>query len=178
MNVILQFIAQYATQGIIVLGILIAVLLLANAVSLNNQKERIREILERRNTKDLRGIEETDDDSAAITPDTVRKYENEFNKKCSLHSVLVQIIPIFPLLGILGTVAGLMLELQSNDIAGMMASLDVALETTLWGLIFAILLKLIEAIFPSRIIYDVEVMLDNYDQKRDLAEMPQKLQNQ
>ena len=182
MNFILQFIAQYATEGIIVFGMIIAVLLFVNGLSLSNKKNRIAEALEQKNKKytyssNLKNIEETEDEKTFITPDTIRRYENEFNKTCSLHSVLIQIIPIFPLLGILGTVAGLMLELQSNDIAGMMDSLDVALETTLLGLIFAIGLKIIEAIFPSRIIFNVEVMLNNYDKKRDLAEIPQNLQN-
>jgi len=85
--------------------------------------------------------------------------------------MLTQLIPIFPLLGILGTVAGLMLETKAGDIPAMLGSLDVALVTTFWGLIFAILLKIIEAVFPSRVIYDVEVMLDDFDKKMSLAEM-------
>ena len=126
---------------------------------------------------DLKEIEETDDESATITPDTIRKYETEFNKKCSWHGVLVQFIPIFPLLGILGTVAGLMLQIQSNDITGMMDSLDVALTTTLFGLIFAIALKVIEALFPSRVIYDVEVMLEDFEKKMSIAEMFETFKN-
>lgn len=177
MNVILQFIADYAVECIVILGVVIALLLLVNGLSLSNQKNRIYEALERRNKKyafkgGSKEIEETDDDSATITPDTIRKYETEFNKICSRHSVLIQFIPIFPLLGILGTVAGLMLQMQSSDdIVGMMASMDVALETTLFGLIFAIVLKGIEAVFPSRVIYEVDVMLDDFDKKMSLAEM-------
>ena len=176
MNYLLQFIDKYAVESIVILGVVIAILLLVNGLSLSNQKNKIQEALERRNRKykfngDLKEIEETDDDSASITPDTIRKYETEFNKKCSWHGVLIQFIPIFPLLGILGTVAGLMMQIQSSDIAGMMDSLDVALTTTLFGLIFAIALKVIEALFPSRVIYDVEVMLDDFDKKMSIAEM-------
>ncbi len=183
MGLILQLISNYATEGIIILGVIIAGLLCINGVALASQKSRIVEALERRNKKykvkgDSKEIEETDDDSASITPDTIRKYETDFNKKCSWHSVLVQLIPIFPLLGILGTVAGLMLEIQASDIEGMMNSLDVALNTTFFGLIFAIFLKFIEAIFPSRIIYDVEVMLDDFDKKLDIAEMFQKFKEE
>ena len=176
MNLLLQFIDKYAVEGIVILGMVIAILLLVNGVSLANQKNKIEDALERRNKKyrfngDLKEIEESDDDSSSITPDTIRKYETEFNKKCSWHGVLIQFIPIFPLLGILGTVAGLMLQIQANDLEGMMASLDVALTTTLFGLIFAIALKLIEAVFPSRVIYDVEVMLEDFDKKMSIAEM-------
>ena len=183
MVLILQLISNYATEGIIILGVIIAGLLCINGLALASQKSRIVEALERRNKKykvngDSKEIEESDDDSASITPDTIRKYETDFNKKCSWHSVLVQLIPIFPLLGILGTVAGLMLEIQSSDIEGMMNSLDIALSTTFFGLIFAILLKFIEAIFPSRIIYDVEVMLDDFDKKLNIAEMFQKFKEE
>ncbi len=183
MGLILQLISNYATEGIIILGVIIAGLLCINGLALASQKSRIVEALERRNKKykvngDSKEIEESDDDTASITPDTIRKYETDFNKKCSWHSVLVQLIPIFPLLGILGTVAGLMLEIQSSDIEGMMNSLDIALSTTFFGLIFAILLKFIEAIFPSRIIYDVEVMLDDFDKKLDIAEMFQKFKEE
>ena len=176
MGLMLEFISKYGTAGIIIFGLVIAVLLLQNGITLSNQKGRIEEALKRRNyiytlNAASREMEESEDESASITPDTIRKYETEFNKKCSWHGVLVQCIPLFPLLGILGTVAGLMLQIQANGIEAMMDSLNVALDTTFWGLIFAILLKVIEAVFPSRIIYDVEVMLDDFDKKLNMAEM-------
>lgn len=176
MEPILQFISGYANEGIVVLGMGVMLLLLWNGISLSNHKSRIEEALKRRNSKytlnaSFRQIEENEDQNAAITPDTIRKYETDFNKACSLHSVLAQLISVFPLLGILGTVTGLMLELQSGTVEGMMESLDVALTTTFFGLIFAIVLKCMEAIFPSRIIYDVEVMLDDFDKKLSIAEM-------
>ena len=59
-----------------------------------------------------------------------------------------------------------------------MTSLNTALDTTFWGLIFAILLKIIEAVFPSRIIYDVEVMLDDFDKKLNIDEMFKKFQEE
>lgn len=182
MNHLLHWIAQYGITIIFVMGVGIAVLLLVNGMSLANKKSRLKEALERKNkqysiNKGRKELEERDDEKASITPDTIRKYETDFNKACAWHSVLVQFIPVFPLLGILGTVAGLMLELQSSDIAGMMSSLGVAMGTTFWGLIFSIVLKSIEAVFPSRIIYDVEVMLDDFDKKINIAEMFQNLQN-
>ena len=174
--VMLEFISNYGTAGIIVLGVIIAILLLWSGVALSNQKSRIEEALKRRNyvyplNAESREMEESEDESASITPDTIRKYETEFNKKCSWHGVWVQCIPIFPLLGILGTVAGLMLQIRANGIDAMMDSLNVALDTTFWGLIFAIMLKIIEAVFPSRVIYDVEVMLEDFEKKLNMADM-------
>lgn len=176
MNFLLQLISNYGVETIIVIGVITFGGLFLNGQALSTQKGRIKDVLERKNKKynvnsNSKEIEETDDESVSITPDTIRKYETEFNKKCSIHSVLVQIIPIFPLLGILGTVAGLMLQIQSSDIESMLASLDVALTTTLVGLIFAIALKFFDALFPSRIIYDVEVMMDDFDKKINIAEM-------
>ena len=181
MGFILEFISKYGTLGIVLFGIAVAILLFWNGIALSNQKGRIEEALKRKNniyTLNVisKEIEETADEATAITPDTIRKYENEFNTKCSWHGVLVQCIPIFPLLGILGTVAGLMLQVQGGGIEAMMTSLNTALDTTFWGLIFAILLKVIEAVFPSRIIYDVEVMLDDFDKKLNMAEMFKKFQ--
>lgn len=178
----LGFIAKYGTPAIIILGIAIVVCLLWNGVALSNQKSRIEEALKRRNrvytlNAESEEMEENEDEGAAITPDTIRKYETEFNRKCSWHEVLVQCIPIFPLLGILGTVAGLMMS-QGGGTTGMTESLDTALYTTFWGLVFAILLKAIEAVFPSRVIYDVEVMLDDFDKKLNIADMFQKVKEE
>ncbi len=176
MNFILQGIARYGTWIILLLGLLVAAFLLWNGLALASQKNRIEEAVNRRNkiyilNNNLKDVEEIDDETAAITPDTIRKYETSFYNICSWHEMLVQIIPIFPLLGILGTVAGLILEMQSGDMAGMISSLDVALETTLWGLIFSIVLKGIDAVFPSRIIYDAEVLLDDHYKKLSIAEL-------
>ena len=183
MGFMLEFISKYGTVGIVLFGIAVAALLLWNGIDLSNQKSRIEEALKRKNnTYTLNAVskemEENEDEAAAITPDTIRKYENAFNTKCSWHGVLVQCIPVFPLLGILGTVAGLMLQVQGGGIEAMMTSLNTALDTTFWGLIFAILLKVIEAVFPSRVIYDVEVMLDDFDKKLNMAELFKKSQEE
>lgn len=183
MDFILQFISNNATAMIMLLGIGVAAGLLWIGVKLDNHKTKINEALTRRNRRytanaETRELEENEDQDAAITPDTIRKYETEFNKTCSWHNVLAQLIPIFPLLGILGTVAGLMMEVQAGDVQAMMESLDVALVTTFWGLIFAIILKIEEAVFPSRVINDVEVMLDDFDKKMSLAEMFQTYREQ
>ena len=56
-----------------------------------------------------------------------------------------QLIALLPLLGILGTVWGLMEGSGSPDISGLMSGLGTAMMTTFIGLSFSIVLKFIDA---------------------------------
>lgn len=172
---VLSFVSRIITPGIILFGVAILVLLLMNAIQLANRKARIDEALHLKNYKyrfdaERKEIEENEDTDAAITPDTIRKYETEFNQSCSGHDLLAQLIPIFPLLGILGTVAGLM-GMSMEDMAAFNASFGTALSSTFAGLIFSIVLKVADAFITTRIIAEVEVMLEDFEKKMDLAEM-------
>ncbi len=181
----LQVIKDYIDLVILLFGIVLTGLILWNGSRLSSHKSRIDEAVSRRNRKWTVDPEDgavfaKDDEDASVTPDTIRQYEREFNKDCALHSVFSQLIPVFPLLGILGTVAGLMLGVNAASAANagndaIMAALKPALSSTLFGLIFAILLKVIDAVFPSRVIEDVDVMLEDYGKKLDLADMIRKL---
>ncbi len=182
MTEVLQVVRDNINMFIFLFGIVLTILILINGSKLSSHKNRIDEAVSRRNRKwrvnpDDGAVIDRDDEDASITPDTIRQYERDFNKACAWHSVFSQLIPIFPLMGILGTVAGLMLESKAVDIEGMMASIDTALSSTFVGLIFAILLKFIDAVFPARVIEDVEVMLDDYSKKLDLADMIQKIKD-
>lgn len=180
MNIILNLIINNINNAIVISGIVVAALLCINCTTLASDKSRIGEAVTRRNKK--YGVDQSDDsfvteddEDAAITPDTIRKYESKFNKSCALHSVLSQLISVFPLMGILGTVAGLMSQVNAGDLENMLSSLDVALSSTFFALIFAIILKTADAVFPSRIIEDVEVMLDDFDKKLYIADMVQRI---
>ena len=182
MTGVLQVVKDNINLVILIFGIVLTALIFVNGSRLSSHKNRIEEAVSRRNKKwgvnpvDGAVVDE-DDEDASITPDTIRQYERDFNKACAWHSVFSQLIPIFPLMGILGTVAGLMLEANAVDLEGMMASIDTALSSTFFGLIFAIALKFIDAVFPSRVIEDVDVMLDDYSKKLDLADMIQKIRS-
>ena len=80
--------------------------------------------------------------------------------------------------GILGTVAGLMIQAgSSNDMSAIVGGLNTALDTTFFGIVFAIILKFVEAVFPSRIINSTEIMLDDFNKKMYLADMFQNTDN-
>lgn len=178
---VLQFIKTAGTPFIIILGIVVLLLLLWNGTKLSSKRDRIEEALFSRDSKYFKDalkneLRKEEDPESRPTPDKIRSLETDFYNTCSLHDVLVQIIPIFPLLGILGTVAGIMIQANgSNDMSVIVSGLNTALDTTFYGIIFAIILKFVEAVFPSRIINSTEIMLDDFNKKLNLADMFQNL---
>lgn len=167
MNGILHFLQENMNLLITLLGIGLSVGIIINAVQLMHQKTRIQDALNwkkrslsiNKRTMELQEHEEKEN----VTPQMIHTYEKEFNKVCSGYNVLAQFIPLFPLLGILGTVSGLMLQVASQDIESMSASLSLALGSTWVGLVFAIFLKALVALTSTRIIDDVEILLEDYD---------------
>lgn len=169
MDWLLSFLQSGMNIIINVLGFVVAVLILGNFSKLSSFKNYILDALDRKNIKTMlnaRTLElEDSEERDRVTPDTIRNYERDFNKVCSRYNVYAQLIPIFPLMGILGTVAGLISEVKAGSLEGIMSSLDLALWSTFFGIVWAIILKAIAAICPSRVINDVEIMLDDYDKK-------------
>ena len=66
----------------------------------------------------------------------------------SLYAVFVTVTAIFPLLGILGTVLSLLPMVA--DLSNMQMNFFAALTSTLWGLIFAILFKLLDGFLSAK----------------------------
>ena len=66
----------------------------------------------------------------------------------SLYSVYINVTSIFPLLGILGTVVSLLPMVA--DMANMQSNFFAALTSTFWGLVFAIIFKLLDGFLSSR----------------------------
>lgn len=64
------------------------------------------------------------------------------------YTLFLNLTAVFPLLGILGTVISLMKLSGADDIA---ASFGMALRTTLWGLIFAIVFKLMDSLISAKL---------------------------
>ena len=70
-------------------------------------------------------------------------------RSTGLYSIFVNITAIFPLLGILGTVISLIPMV--SDMANMQNNFFAALTSTFWGLVFAIVFKLLDSLLSSRI---------------------------
>ncbi len=177
MDKVLDFISRFGVLMIVVFAIAILVWLIVLMTRLSSHKSLIVAALDNRKNlvasinKNTLEVSESVDHEDTVTPDTIRAYEKRFNEICSSYEVCSQLITLFPLMGILGTVAGLMLQLDKSgaDIALIKAGLDVALSTTFAGLVAAIILKAIAVLGPSRIIFDTDIMISDYNKKVDNA---------
>ena len=74
----------------------------------------------------------------------------EMRTRCGkLYSVFVNLTGIFPLLGILGTVASLLSVME--DMSNAQGNFYAALTSTFWGLVFAIIFKFLDGVISARI---------------------------
>ncbi len=174
MSPIFEFLSNNINTFIVISGVALALLLIGNFMVLSGHQSQVKAALSLTNevttynTKTSAFRSETRKEQ--VTPDTVRGLEKRFNEIILRHSVYVQFIPLFPLFGILGTVAGLILQINalSNDSAqlnDLISSLNLSLYSTFYGLVFAITLKVIDAVFPSRKINSIELLFEDYDKK-------------
>ena len=99
-----------------------------------------------------------------VSYDRRRLEENRdaFNRLYPYYAVASQLIGLFPLLGILGTVLGL-ISSDLADIDSLVAGLTEALRTTLWGLVCAIVLKAVDAVVPGKLVNDIEAKFETVD---------------
>lgn len=74
-----------------------------------------------------------------------------------------QLISLLPLLGIFGTVLGLILSSGTSDISQMVAGLGTAMWTTLLGLIFSIALKAYDAVYIGRAVNLIDARFADAD---------------
>ena len=164
------FLAKYMNAIIITGGVIVLFFLIKNYIKLYTKKSFIHDAMNRKNKETYlnaaTGEVEEREKSEAVTPDTIRDYEKSFNEVVSGYNACTQFIPLFPLLGILGTVSGLVEQLKAQNIDEMFKSLDVALTSTFWGLIVTIILKICATI-SAKLIEDTEIVLDDYDKKID-----------
>ncbi len=96
----------------------------------------------------------------------------EFNDQSIEYNKYVSLISILPLLGLLGTVLGLMPGLsaaQTGNTDELYASLSTALTSTFFGLLGTILLKLYVSVKPERIANRIEILFEEIDRRTDNA---------
>ncbi len=90
-----------------------------------------------------------------------KKSEHEFKRTMYYfldipYTVFVTLISVFPLLGMLGTVIALLGLDLSGDTESLKANFFMALDTTMWGIIFAVVFKIVNAFFQPFIEAQIE----------------------
>ena len=86
--------------------------------------------------------------SLQITDKEIKRLNDSSEKASFCYTLFSNITAIFPLLGIFGTVWSLMQIANTDELSSNFMS---ALKTTLWGLIFAIAYKVLDAFVVSKL---------------------------
>ena len=74
------------------------------------------------------------------------------------YTMFTTMITIFPLLGMLGTVFGLLgLDLAAGDMENIKNNFFIALTSTAWGIIFSVIFKLINAFISDFLEEQIEI---------------------
>ena len=90
------------------------------------------------------------------------KTRDKYGKEYAKYVVASQIISLFPLGGIFGTVHGLITS-RFEVVETLVAGLNTALVTTYVGLICSIVLKMVDAFFPGKNINLIDYEFDKAD---------------
>ena len=74
------------------------------------------------------------------------------------YTLFVTFISIFPLLGMFGTVCGLLgLDLTAGDMENIKNNFFMALTSTAWGIIFSVIFKIVHAFYADDIEEQIEI---------------------
>lgn len=98
-------------------------------------------------------------------PDTnwMENYQEEFEENLSNYNAASSLISLMPMLGILGTVYGLIRQVSSIGIEEITNSIGVALITTFWGMLFAIILKCIDSLLVGKRLDKVQTVINQFE---------------
>lgn len=75
-----------------------------------------------------------------------------------LYTLFITSISIFPLLGMFGTVIGLLgLDLSTGDMENIRTNFFIALTSTAWGIIFSVIFKVLHALIADYVEEQIEL---------------------
>ncbi|MCR5107580.1 MAG: MotA/TolQ/ExbB proton channel family protein [Lachnospiraceae bacterium] len=158
------------------ISIMIIIFALVVLIALITSNRAFKNMLERANnsyrlTKSKRGssrsvdIDMDEGEILQMSRDSIGRLSDmedlreDFDAQNSKYNSWVQTISIFPLLGLLGTILGLVPGLKAvsaGDLEPLYSALSTALFSTFWGLIASILLKLYVDFGPDKTVSDIE----------------------
>lgn len=135
-------------------------------VSTLSDVKRLTAKMEEEAKKKNRGRKELTAAGGMVTAPSVIDWEDVlgyieiFNKIKAKYSMWEQFIPIFPLLGLLGTVMGLIEAMHSGFET---SDMSLALTSTFAGLVAAIALKVIDALLTGKAIQEKQFYFDTFE---------------
>ena len=97
---------------------------------------------------------------------------DQYTKLAVKYAMFTNLISVLPLLGLLGTIGGLMPGLRAvkaQDFDTLYSSLSTALTSTFLGLIATIGLKAFAYIFPDKKVNEIEIQFEEIDRKYDIG---------
>ena len=99
---------------------------------------------------------------------------DDYQKQSIWFSRFSLIIQIFPLLGILGTVTGLFIAMNSNadwsNAQGLFEGVRFALSSTVLGILFAVLFKIADIAFSARYLNYIDDGVDRFRENYNAAQ--------
>lgn len=112
--------------------------------------------------KEAKGrVEKTIEFESSRNWDEFDQFLEDYQKQGCWYSAFSLTIQIFPLLGILGTVAGLYLAMKNGE--DMYRGVELALSTTILGILFAVIYKIVDIIIVSTCINYIEDGINRYE---------------
>ena len=148
-------------------GVAVLVKLLSSAGNLERLLERFNEINKVSNSYDesiegegdivTRGYSEN-----KIDRNLLEKTRESYYREYASYVVMSQLIALFPLLGIFGTVLGLIMG-DISDLDTMLGGLSMAMWTTLVGLVCSIILKAIDAVAVGKRVNLIDAEFEKAD---------------
>ncbi len=92
----------------------------------------------------------------------LEKIREEYKDADKYYTWFASLIQVFPLLGILGTVAGLYISFQ-QDIVNIYEGVEFALSSTVWGLFFAVIFKVCDTFLRAKYVNGIEEGVDRFE---------------
>lgn len=169
LNLVIVVLGGYCLARMIIAGIKLASARKRIDCLLNEGKKVNRKFWKREKGKVL---SELSVNNELDVIDKLDSFREDYQKKKIPFDTYSLSIQVFPLLGILGTVAGLYIAMNENTNVGMAALYDgvgFALTSTVLGIIAAVLLKFVEIIITARCTNYIDESIDRYMVKYQVA---------
>ncbi len=124
-----------------------------------NLKGAEKHVASKKQDKKTEPVLETSTIELSVKEDT-KNHKYTINKT---YIMITSFITIFPLLGMFGTVASLLVLDMSSDFDAIRDNFFTALTSTAWGIIFAVIFKIVDAVLLSAKTEQVMESLEKID---------------